>query len=149
MRAHLAGIAALLPAGLHVYKSEAERPDYDPADWSAAWSDAQRQAWTLPKRYVILTAPTFMSEPIAIDGAKTSIHDYFQATAVGITDDQCRWVQEKVEAALNPMGGGRPVVEGFATWTKRTAAGISAVDRDVTPHVVYSVDTYRYRATPA
>lgn len=146
MRTHLAAIAALIPDGIDVYATEAERPDYNPADWSAAWSSVQRAAWVLPERYVVLAAPTFMTDPLTIDGTRAHVDDYFQVTAVGVTDGQARWVHEKVRAALNP---GTPIVAGFGCRTKLRAAGITAADRDVTPHRIYAVDTYRYRATPA
>lgn len=149
MRAHVAGIAALIPSGIDVYKTQANRPDYNPADWSATWSDAQKAAWTLPDRYVIITAPTFMVKAIDITDARSEVSSYFQVTAVGLTDEQCGWVHEKVRAVLDPKGGGRPTVTGYIAWTQLSATGITAVDKDVDPHRVYAVDSYRYQATPA
>lgn len=145
MRAHLAGIAALIPNGIHVYDTEAERPDYNPADWSGAWSDAQRAAWTLPDRYVVLAAPTFADDSLTIDGARRVVDDYLQVMAVGISARQVRWVQEAVRSALDP---GTPTVAGHRCRIKLRATGIHAVDRDVTPHRHYATDTYRYRAVP-
>jgi hypothetical protein len=148
VRAHIAGIAALIPSGIDVYKTRAERPDYNPADWSAAWTSTQKAAWTLPDRYVVITAPTFMVRAIDITDARNEVSDYFQVTAVGLSDDQCRWVHEKVRAVLDPKGGGRPSVTGFLAWTRLSATGITAVDTDVDPQRVFAVDTYRYQATP-
>jgi len=146
---HLAAIAALIQAaisGIHVYDTEVEQPEYDPSDWAASWSAAQRAAWTIPERYVIVTAPTFKRESLTITADRSSFNDYFQVTACGLSPRQCRWVHERVQAALD---GGKPIVAGFNADTHLGPTGITAVDTDVDPHVSYAVDSYRYRATPA
>lgn len=148
MRSHLAGIAALIPDGIDVYATAAERPDYDPADWSAPWSSAQQAAWELPDRYVVLTAPTMLERSLTIDGLRRGVESYFQATAVGLSDQQARWVHEQIRATLNPAGGGRPDVPGYSAWTHLSAEGIHSIDREVKPYRYFAVDTYKYRATP-
>ncbi|MFW7414757.1 hypothetical protein [Demequina sp. SO4-18] len=148
MRDHLAAIAALIPAGIHVYMTEADRPDYDPADWSAEWTAEQREAWTLPDRYVILSAPTMPETSMTINGTRRHISSYVQVKAVGTSDRQSRWVHEQVRTALDPVGGARPVVEGYTTHLHLGPTGIHTVDRDVTPHRFWASDSYRYSANP-
>lgn len=151
MTTHLQGVAAsvstALPSGLHVYDTEAERPDYDPTDWeSDAWDDAAKTAWVLPDMYVVLAAPAFRSSAFTIDGARTSVGGYFQATAVGLTAEQTRLLHTKLRDVLD---GGHPMIAGFYASTRMSAEGIVAIDKSIIPHRAFAVDTYRYDATPA
>ena len=145
MWAHLAAIAALAPAGVHVYDTEAERPDYDPTDWLGAWSAAERAAWVLPDRYVVLSSPSLRRDTDTMSRAVLDIDDYVQVKAVALTARECRHLQGQLQDALDRA---HPVVAGFSTDLFLGATGITAVDRDVTPHRVHSADSYRYRATP-
>jgi hypothetical protein len=146
MYAHLAAIAALAPVGVHVYDTDVERPQYNPADWSGTWTTADKQAWSLPDRYIILTAPSFRERASTLSRVRLDVDDYLQVTAVESTPRGARWLQEAVRVAFDRA---KPVLTGFNTDLHFSASGIHAVDRELSPHRYYSVDTYRYKATPA
>lgn len=149
MNPHLGAVAALLHAavpGLHVYVTEAERPDYDPSDWGATWDSTQKQAWTLPERYVVLQAPTPRKRALTITGVRSRISDYWTVTTAADSRWKFDWLASRVMDALD---GAQPEVEDYAAHVELVANVINAVDKDVDPHMHYSADTYRYRATPA
>lgn len=131
MRAHLSGVKALLTAAsITVYVTTVpEKPTYP---------------------YVLLTAPTFMRDGLSLDNVPRDIDDTFTATAVGIGDDQCRAMQEKVFATLDRTS---PTVTGYVTDVRRVSTGPVLVDRELIldsgKQVIYCADRYRYRATPA
>lgn len=149
MNPHLAGVAALLHAevpGLHVYVTEAERPDYDPTAWDEEWTGAQKQAWTLPDRYVVIAAPVPFERSHALSGGRRDIHDYWTVTTAANSRWKFDWIASRVRAALHP---GAPEVEGFEAFIELSNAVVVGVDKDVDPHMHYCADSYVYDATPA
>jgi len=145
---HLAAVAALLHAavpGLHVYVTEAERPDYDPTDWTATWTSAQKQAWSLPERWVVIAAPTPRKRDESLADARTDINDLWRVTVAANSLWKFDWLAERVSAAIDP---GTPDVDGYSAHIELVANVIVDTDTDVTPHLFWSADTYRYEATP-
>lgn len=100
--------------------------------------------------YALFTAPEFPEESDVMSDAVSDVRGFFQVTAVGETVEQARWCQAKMRAALDKAV---PTVTGFSARIKFSAPGVFTVDRDITlddlSHPAYSVDTYRYDATPA
>lgn len=103
---------------------------------------------TLPN-YWFITAPTFRPDRATLDADGSDLSDYFQVTAVGADADSARWAQEHLKTALDRKN---PTVSGFLTFCERTASGSVNPDHSVslpgTGNPFYSVDTYRYTATP-
>lgn len=148
MRAHLAAIAALIPDGIPVFDTAAERPNYDPSDWTATWSAAQRAAWTLPEpaRWVILSAPTFPKVADTLDDVPRDVRGYVRVTTVDVSARGARWVQEAVRAVLDR---GAPVVTGYSANLRHSTADVFAKDEDSPTDLYYAVDSYLYQATPS
>lgn len=151
MRAHIAGIAALIqtgfPDGIHVYDTQAERPDYNPSDWSGSWSNENKAAWTLPARYIVLGAPTLREVSLSLSRACLDVDDLVYLKGCGTSVTSCRWVMEHMRAVADR---GRPEVENYSTHlTLFGTPGMTDVDRDVKPHIAHATDTFHYRATLA
>lgn len=145
-RAHLAAIAALVPAGIDRYDTSADRPDYNPTNWASTWNATQKAAWTLPDRYVVLTAPNMRRQALTLDDVPRDVRDYLRVTAVGVTASQARWVQEQIFAAFDRK---KVTLTGFGGTLRHSTADVFAKDDSITPFRYYAVDTYKYRATKA
>lgn len=149
MRTHLAAIAALAtPAvtpAIDVYDTAAERPNYNPQSWNAAWTATQRANWVLPSRWLILAAPTLRTLAESLDDVPRDVHDYVRITTVGPSAREARLLQETIRTALNRK---HPVVTGYSTELRHSSADVFARDPEGEGDIYYAVDTYLYRATP-
>lgn len=98
--------------------------------------------------YYIITAPTFMSDPLTLGDTTGTVDDYFQVTAVGADDEQCRWAQERAVARLDRKS---VTPTGWHGWVRRRNSGAVNADRSVKltsgahPHT--ATDLYHYTAT--
>lgn len=149
-RTHLAAIAALASASmtpaLPVFDTAVEKPNYNPLNWTGAWTAAQRDAWVLPTRYLILSAPTLRTEAESLDDVPRDVRDYVRVTTVDPSARGARLVQEAVRDDLDRS---HPVVTGYSTNLRHSTADVFAKDGDGTTDLYYAVDTYLYHATPA
>ncbi len=146
MRTHLSAIAALVPHDIPVFDTAAERPNYNPLNWTGAWTSAQRAAWELPERYVVLTAPTLRTRAWTLDDVPRDIRDYVRLMIVDPTARGARSAQESIRNTLNRS---HPVVAGFSTDLRHSSGDVFARDSEAPNDLYYAVDTYLYHATPA
>lgn len=148
-RAHLAAIAALASASmtpaLPVFDTAVEPPNYDPTNWTGAWTAAQRAAWVLPTRYLILSAPTLRTIAESLDDFPRDVRDYVRITAVDSSARAARLMQEAVRGDLDRS---HPTVTGYSTDLRHSTADVFAKDGDGPTDLYYAVDTYLYQATP-
>jgi hypothetical protein len=152
VRNHLQAVAELIQSGftdgIHVYDTQADKPDYDPANWAGPWSEADKIAWALPARYVVIGAsPTLRQVALSISRGRLDVDDRILIKGCGLSVASCRWVMENVRAVADR---GRPSVEDYSTLlTFQESDELLDIDRDVDPPVAHATDAYRYRATPA
>ena len=129
MRNQAAAVKTLLSAqaGLSVYDGEVPTGSGEPA------------------RYVVfyLTSPRQESERLSADN---SLRVYTVATmSVGTSPNECRWVAEKVHAALTRK---RPTVANVAcSPMSLVTAGQVRIDEGVNPSVWICTDVWRFSAT--
>lgn len=125
-QAHAAAVKALLST---VRLHEGERPD-----------DA-----ALPCALLLMGTGTGLRTTLAAISDRREFP--FQLTSVGLDVDGVRSVAERVRTAVVDR---RPVVVGRTTWpVVHDGSEPIRLDRDVTPHVFYAVDLYRFASVPA
>lgn len=129
MRDHAAAVIDLLDAqsGLNVYDGEVPTGS------------------TEPQRYVVVyvTSPRQDSERLSADN---SLRVYTVSTlSVGASPNECRWVAEKVHAALTRK---RPAVaDSMTSPISLLTAGQVRPDDDINPPAWVCTDVWRYSAT--
>lgn len=151
MSTHLEVTAALVyGTGLPVYDSMAERPTYDPADWSKLWTEEQQTQWQLETPYAVLGAPSVFAEDARTLSRKhRDIGDDFRLTITGRDPREVRHWAGLVKVALNDA---RPELEGYSTWIRWSDSTNVLKDPSVPmpgpDYLCYAVHTYRLDSTP-
>jgi hypothetical protein len=99
-----------------------------------------------PARYVVVWANGGSRASDRFEGSEGNLTKTYTVHSVGLTPEQAKWVQERVDARLRDF---RPVLAGrnFQR-VKHPVSRPVAVDRDANPVVHYMVDQYDLFSTP-
>ena len=131
MIAHLAAIKALVSPLMPVYIGDATGATVLP--YSLLWASGG-----LP------------GVEQAVDAIRTDIDTTIGVTTVATTAEGALIAQKRVRGVLAPGGSAKSLtVSGRIAWVVLDGPPFTAVDRDVTPHVVWAMDVYRLISTPA
>ena len=130
MLAHLTAVKALVSPLMPVYLGDATG------------------ATVLP--YALISTPGGVpGDEQAVDGIRQDIDATITIKTVATTLEGALIAQNRVRGVLAPGGSAKSLtVSGRIAWVVLDGPPFTAVDRDVTPHVVWAMDEYHLISTP-